>query len=261
MAWDPQQYLKFGDQRFRPGFELLNRISFAAGDGTVELIYDLGCGTGALTAALAARWPTAQVIGVDSSPEMQARARAELPEISWLEADIASWRPERPPDLIYSNATLHWVDDHPELFPRLLRQLKPGGVLAVQMPDNFGAPSHQLMNQTGRDGPWAAKLGAALWREPVFSAERYYAWLAPGAAEIDIWETTYSQVLHGPDPVLEWVRGSGLRPILNALAPDERPNFEAEYARRLRAAYPARPDGETLFPFRRIFLVARAASP
>ena len=261
MAWDPAQYLKFGDNRFRPGLELLNRVSFAAGDDAVELIYDLGCGTGALTAALAARWPAAQVIGADSSPDMLARAKADLPEFSWLEADIASWRPERPPDLIYSNATLHWVDDHPALFPRLLRQLKPGGVLAVQMPDNFCAPSHQLMNETAEDGPWAARLDAALWREPVFSAERYYALLAPAAAEIDIWETTYTQVLHGLDPVLEWVRGSGLRPFLSALAPDEWSEFEAAYARRLRAAYPARPGGKTLFPFRRIFLVARAAGP
>ena len=258
MAWNPGQYLKFGDKRLRPGLELLDRITFPDKIGGPALIYDLGAGTGALTAALAARWPAARVIGIDSSPEMLARAKTDFPAIDWRQADIRCWAPDPLPDLIYSNATLHWIDDHAVLYPRLFGYLEPGGILAVQLPGNFDQPSHQLMNETAADGPWADDLAQTRWRQPVLPTARYYELLAPRAAEIDLWETTYTQVLEGPDPVLEWVRGSGFTPFLEAVQPDRRAAFEAEYARRLRAAYPPRADGKTLFPFRRIFLVARA---
>ena len=192
---------------------------------------------------------------------MLARARTDLPAIDFDQADIRSWAPDARPDLIYSNATLHWIDDHAALVPRLFGYLRPGGILAVQVPGNFDAPSHQLMNETAADGPWADALAATRWRQPVLPTADYYELLAAKAAAVDIWETTYTQVLSGPDPILEWVRGTGLKPFIEALPSDRRQAFEMAYADRLRAAYPPRPDGKTLYPFRRIFLVARVVGP
>ncbi len=259
MAWDPEQYLRFDDKRLRPGLELLQRIRLDAPD----LIYDLGCGAGALTAALAGRWPDARVVGIDSSAEMLARAAADYPAtkwpaIEWVEQVVESWTPTAAPALIYSNAALHWLADHETLFPRLLAALAPGGALAVQMPGNFEAPSHRLMEAVAAEGPWAARLGPLSQHIAVLAQERYYDLLAGQAATLDLWHTSYLQVMSGPDPVLEWVRGTALRPYLDALEEAERPAFVADYAARLRAAYPTRADGNTLFPFRRLFLVATA---
>jgi trans-aconitate 2-methyltransferase len=256
--WDPKQYLKFADHRLRPALELLSRVPLAA----PAVIYDLGCGSGQITRMLAERWPSATVYGVDNSPEMLAQAAAESETIQWIEADIQQWQPEAPPDLIFSNATLHWVAAHRDLFPRLLRSLNAGGVLAVQMPLSWGAPSHQLMRETlaggGSDGHvlGAAELREAMDRNGVEEAETYYDLLAAAATSLDIWSTEYVQVLEGADPVLEWVKGTGLRPILNALDAQERDSFLALYAQRLREAYPMRSDGRTLYPFRRLFIVA-----
>lgn len=256
--WDPDQYLKFSDHRLRPALELLDRVPLAS----PGVIYDLGCGAGNVTRLLAQRWPSAAVHGLDNSREMLAKAAAEPGRIRWVEADIRHWQPEEPPDLLYSNATLHWVKGHRELFPRLTGFLRQGGALAVQMPLSWAAPSHRLMRETLADcGPGGEALGSPELRQTVArdwveKAEVYYDLLAGCTRSLDLWETEYLQILEGDDPVLEWVKGTGLRPILNGLDDREREIFLAEYARRLRAAYPARADGRTLYPFRRLFLVA-----
>lgn len=250
--WDPGQYLKFADERTRPARELLARVPLES-PGT---IYDLGCGPGNSTALLAARWPTAQLVGVDSSTEMLAKARAQRPDIEWCQVDLAAWVPPAPAEVLYSNAALHWLPDHGALFPKLALALAPGGALAVQMPRNFGEPSHVAMAEAAAAGPWRAKAEAAIGRRPLHPVAAYYDWLAPHVRAVDLWETTYLHVLAGDDPVVEWTKGTALRPVLAALDDNERAGFLADYAARLRRAYPKRADGKTLFPFRRLFVVA-----
>jgi trans-aconitate 2-methyltransferase len=251
--WEPDVYLKFSDHRLRPALELLGRVPLAS----PSVIYDLGCGTGNVTRLLAERWPAATVYGLDNSREMLAKAAEEPSPIQWIEADVSQWRPEEPVDLIYSNATLHWVEGHSALFPRLIGFLRPGGCLAVQMPLSWDLPSHRLMRETLADeGLGSEDLRRAVARDWVEEAAVYYDLLASLTRGLDIWETVYLQVLEGEDPVLEWVKGTGLRPILNGLEGGERELFLTEYKRRLREAYPVRGDGRTLYPFRRLFLVA-----
>lgn len=256
--WDPTQYLQFADHRLRPALELMGRVPLAA----PRVIYDLGCGHGEPTRLLADRWPEATVYGVDSSKEMLERAGATPSRIQWIEADVRSWEPAEPPDLIFSNAALQWVDGHATLFPRLAGSLAPGGCLAVQVPLSWPMPSHRMMRQTLVDGgPGGTPLGTddlrrRVDRKWVDDPEQYYDLLVDKAASIDIWSTEYLQILDGPDPVLEWVKGTGLRPILNGLSESDRAVYLEEYARRLREAYPARPNGWTLYPFRRLFIVA-----
>jgi len=256
--WDPTIYATFADHRLRPALELLARVPLDA----PAVVYDLGCGTGEVTRIIAERWPDADVSGIDNSAEMLAKAGTVPGRVRWIEADIRDWQPEAGPDLIYSNATLHWLDGHHELFPRLLGWLNPGGCLAVQMPQSWPAPSHRLMRETLADGgPHGESIGPetvrqAVARNWVHDAGTYYDLLAARVRDLDIWETEYLQVLEGEDSVLAWVTGTGLRPILNGLGDDDRAVFLAEYARRLRAAYPMRPDGRTLYPFRRLFIVA-----
>ncbi len=254
MAWDPAQYLKFAGPRLRPALDLLQRIDLEA-PGTV---YDLGAGAGNVTRLIAARWPDARIVGVDSSSEMLAKAAAELPQIDWQQADLGTWRPARPADLIYSNAALHWLDDHKTLFTGLFRGLAPKGVLAVQIPRNFGARSHTLITETALDGPWRARLEPLLRPSPTEMPEFYYDLLSPLAGSLDMWETEYLQVLEGENPVKEWTKGTWLSPLLAALEEPERSRFEATYAERVLAAYPRRGDGKTLFPFRRLFMIAGA---
>lgn len=256
MAWDPAQYLKFAGPRLRPAIDLLQRIDVA----TPAVVYDLGAGAGNVTRLIAARWPDARVVGVDGSAEMLAKAAAENPGIEWQQADLAAWRPERPAAVIYSNAALHWLDDHDRLLPGLFASLAPGGVLAVQMPRNFGARSHTLITETARVGPWRARLEPLLRPSPVAEPEFYYDLLAPLAASLDLWETEYLQVLDGVNPVKEWTKGTWLLPLLAALDEPERSRFEAAYAERVAGAYPPRSDGKTLFPFRRLFIIATAAA-
>jgi trans-aconitate 2-methyltransferase len=257
--WNPDLYLKFSGQRLRPALELLDRVPVES----PELIYDLGCGSGNVTRILARRWPSAALYGIDNSREMLKKAAAEASHIQWREADIRCWEPDEPCDLIYSNASLHWVEEHHRLFPRLVGFLRAGGFLAVQMPLSWGAPSHRIMRETLEDGaPGGKQIGTDRLRQAVAlkwveDAETYYDLLVGCTRSIDIWETEYLQVLEGDNPVLEWVRGTGLRPILNALDGVEREIFLVEYARRLRSAYPAKPDGRTLYPFRRLFIVAQ----
>ncbi|HXS41936.1 MAG TPA: methyltransferase domain-containing protein [Stellaceae bacterium] len=264
MAWNPAQYLKFSGERQRPGFDLLAQI----GDLPPGPVYDLGCGTGIHAQAMAARWPDRDVIGIDNSPQMLDEARQTQSRIRWIEAEISAWRAPERAALIYSNATLHWLSRHEALFPRLLAQLAPAGVLAVQMPRNFDDPSQRLLRETARAGAWAAKLAplfdpdcptpSLLRPDPVGRPEFYYDLLAPrAAAGIDLWETEYIHQLAGENAVLEWMRGTTLRPVLDALDRDLRESFLAAYGAALAAAFPRRADGKTLLHFRRLFLVAR----
>ncbi|MGE0121138.1 MAG: trans-aconitate 2-methyltransferase [Dongiaceae bacterium] len=253
-TWDPRQYLKFADHRLRPALDLLAQIQL----DDPRLVFDLGCGPGNITHLLAERWPGAQVVGIDSSADMLAKARREAPSVTFVEGDINGWTAPRPPQLLFSNAALQWLDGHAELLPRLLRQLAPRGLLAVQMPYNKGAPSHLLMDEAAGDGPWRARLakvrGAMRSIEP---ADAYYRILSPIARRVDIWETQYLHVLEGDNPVVEWTKGTGLRPYLDALDESARGGFLAAYAARVAAAYPKQADGRTLLPFRRIFFVAQ----
>lgn len=253
MSWDPAQYLKFAGERMRPAVDLLARVE-AEGPA---MVVDLGCGAGNLAPLILERWPKAKLVGVDSSPEMLARARAEHPRAEFVQADIGAWRPRAPVDVLYSNAALHWLDDHARLFPALLESVKPGGWLAVQMPRNFAAPSHASIVETIEQGPWRAKLGPHLRREPVAAPEAYWRLLAPRADALQVWETEYLQVLSGDNPVAEYTKGTWLKQFLDRLQGEERRAFEADYRRRVLERYPPQADGRTLFPFRRLFIVAR----
>lgn len=252
MQWDPQQYLSFSDHRLRPAIDLLGRIPLSS----PGRIYDLGCGAGNVSTVLRQRWPEADIVGLDSSPEMLAKAREAEPSVTFELVDLADWRPSGEPELIFSNATLHWLEDHEALFPRLFAGLPSGGVLAVQMPRNFSAPSHTCIEATINDGPWRDRL-LPLWRSaPVAEPAVYHRLLSAEATSLDIFEVEYLQRLTGVDPVKEWTKGTWLKPFLEALPPGESETFEEAYAARLRAAYPMEADGGTLFPFRRLFIVA-----
>lgn len=252
MTWDPQQYSRFAGQRLRPALDLVARIPVDQPRNVV----DLGCGTGNITRILRSRWPDAVFTGVDGSPQMLAEARKAASDIVWEQTEIAGWNSQAKFDLIFSNAALHWLDDHPALFARLCGNTAAGGALAVQMPRNFGAPSHTLMHELASSPPWRDTLAALLRPQPVLAPEDYYRLLAPHARSLDIWETQYLQILEGENPVAEWTKGTWLAPLLAALAPGARADFEAEYRRRVAQAYPRQPDGKTLFPFRRLFIVA-----
>lgn len=252
MAWDPKTYLDFEDERTRPAAELLARVN---PKNPVHVI-DLGCGPGNSTALLARRWPKAKLEGLDSSEPMLDQARRSGITAQWHSGDIPSWTPKHRYDVIFTNATIQWIEDQETLLPRLMSHLEPGGVLAFQVPTNFNEPSHRLMRDVAAEGPWSTKLKDV--RNLVLgTAQGYYDMLEPHAASLDIWESEYLQVFTGEDPVYRWVSGSGLRPFVNALAGAEREDFIADYKRRLAAAYPMRASGKTLFPFKRLFVVAR----
>ena len=252
MTWDPAQYLAFAGHRLRPAMDLLARIPVEA----PATVTDLGCGAGNATKMLAERWPGARVTGVDSSAEMLARAREESPDIHWVEADVGAWKPDAPVDVLFTNATLHWLGDHATLFPRLAGHVAPGGAFAVQMPANFREPSHTLVHDAARAGPWRETLEPMLQDSPTGTPDFYYDLLAPHAKSLDIWQIEYLQALTGDNPVVEFTKGTWLRPFLDALDEPQRSEFEADYRNRIRAAYPERAGGITLFPFRRLFIVA-----
>jgi trans-aconitate 2-methyltransferase len=251
-TWEPQTYLRYADIRFRAGLDLIARIPKL----DYSTICDVGCGTGHLTRILADTFPGSKVTGIDSSPEMLAEARREFPTLSWRQADIRSWHPPASPDLIYANAALQWLPDHENLLPSLLSELRPGGVLAVQVPRHFESPSHLGLKELIQQSEWRARLEPLLLA-PIAAPEMYWRWLSPHARNLDVWETIYLQVLDGKDPVVNFMRGTALRPFLSALSEREAAKFIEEFAQRMAAAYPAQADGQTLFPFRRLFVVAQ----
>ena len=253
MSWDPAQYLKFAGERLRPALDLLARVPAAA----PRTVVDLGCGAGNLMPMLRERWPQARLTGVDGSPQMLARARTDHPGVEFVEADVGAWRPQQPVDVLYSNAALHWLERHDSLFPALLDRVAPQGWLAVQMPRNFGAPSHTAVRDTIEAGPWRARLEPHLRANPVAEPAFYWRLLSDKAAALEIWEIEYLQVLRGENPVAEFTKGTWLKPFLDRLEEPERSAFEADYRARVLAAYPPEADGRTLFPFRRLFILAQ----
>ncbi|MDL4772358.1 trans-aconitate 2-methyltransferase [Actinomadura xylanilytica] len=257
-AWDPAQYGVFGDERGRPFADLLARVDLVR----PALVVDLGCGSGELTASLAERWPDAVVTGLDASPDMieAARGHALRGRLEFRTGDVADWRADRPADLIVSNAVLQWVPGHTALLPRWTRALAPGGRLAFQVPGNFGAPSHTLLRELCRSPRWRDALAGTVRDEPVLDPSGYVDLLAREGCQVDAWETTYIQILPGEDPVLEWVKGTALRPVLSALGPADTAEFLDAYRDSLRDAYPRTPYG-TVFPFRRVFVVAGRPGP
>jgi trans-aconitate 2-methyltransferase len=280
--WDPAQYVRFAGERSRPFHELMARV----GAGDPKRVADLGCGPGELTAVLAARWPDAQVTGLDSSAEMISAARAfqasaavpgggsgsrvtgsaartpaagagPVARIQFVLGDLRDWQPAEPPDVIVSNAVLQWLPDHLEVLARWPELLAPGGWLAVQVPGNFDQPSHQILRDLAASPRWRPLLRDVPLNRQSAEPVQYLDLLARAGCEVDAWETTYQHVLPGDDPVVEWYKGSGLRPVLAALDPDQAAEFLAGYGAAARAAYPRRPYG-TVLAFRRVFVVARA---
>lgn len=256
--WNPALYTRFEDERTRPAAELLARVPLER----PALAIDLGCGPGNSTALIAARYPDAEIVGLDTSPAMLDSAAARLPHLRFAQADAATWVPERAPDLIYANAVLQWLPDHATLLPRLFGLLKPGGVLAVQMPDNLGQPTHRLMREVATSGPWSGAIGdpavaGRLGR--MLEPAGYYDLLATRAAETDVWRTAYHHPMADAAAIVEWVSATGLKPFIDPLAPDERTGFLAAYTAAIDAAYPPRADGKRLLAFPRVFIVAQKA--
>ena len=249
-SWDPQLYLSYGDERGRPFLDLLARVP--APDPAA--VVDLGCGPGTLTRLLAQRWPRADVLGLDSSPEMIAAAEPAS-GVRFEVADLRQWRPGRPVDVLVSNATLQWVPGHLELLPALVEAVVPGGWLAFSVPGNFDQPSHTIRAELAASPPYAAHV-SGLPTPSSHDPATYLARLLDLGCEVDAWETTYLHLLHGEDAVFRWVSGTGARPTLQALPAELRQEFEDSFKKRLRAAYPQTEHG-TVLPFRRVFVVAR----
>jgi trans-aconitate 2-methyltransferase len=249
--WDPRQYLRFADERLRPAIDLAVRIDHEC----PKRVVDLGCGTGNALPVLAARFPNAEVVGVDSSPAMLEKARTA--GFSAQLADIAAWSPPEPVDVIFSNAALQWLPGHSALFPRLLTCLAAGGILAVQMPAMHNEPVRALQPVVAASGPWSQQLSGVASAPPVLEPAAYYDLLSERVSAIEIWVTQYWHVLRGKDAVAQWAMGTSLRPYLDALQPSDRPEFIAAYSKALRPHYPPRADGTVLLPFRRLFILAR----
>ncbi|THF68814.1 methyltransferase domain-containing protein [Deinococcus sp. Arct2-2] len=256
--WNPQQYLQFQQERDRPFFDLLAQVQ-----GQPKTVADLGCGTGHLTAALAERWPGADVVGLDSSPEMLSKAAAYATKnLTFQQADLREWQPAAPLDMLFSNAALQWVGDHAQLIPRLAGLVAAGGTFAFQVPGNFDAPSHTLLAEVLARPRWHTLQAEARDKASLgaFGPAEYVALLAPLGFSVNAWETTYLHLLprpaNGGNAVLEWVKGTALRPVLAQLNDSDAAEFLAEYRAELARAYPAQAYG-TPFPFRRVFVVAQ----
>ncbi|MBO54660.1 MAG: trans-aconitate 2-methyltransferase [Dehalococcoidia bacterium] len=250
--WNPTQYLRFGNERLRPAIELIDRINIES----PKTIYDLGCGTGSITAILKEKWPRATVAGVDASPNMLEQASQDYPTLTWQYADLNSWEPEIEPDLIYSNAAFQWTPHHQVLLPRLLETIKDGGIFAIQLPKNWREPSHASICEIARETQWKDRLEPHIMENPVAEPLDYYDLLSPFCKSIDMWETTYMQVLTGDYPVLEWTKGTVLPPLLSQLSSSEQKDFIDKYKSTLASSYPKRNDGNTIFPFTRMFIIA-----
>jgi trans-aconitate 2-methyltransferase len=249
--WDAGQYLRFAGERTRPAVDLVARIGLEA----PRRVVDLGCGPGNSTAILRARWPEAEVTGIDTSSDMLAQARRDHAGIAFEQGNIAEWQPPLPYDLVFSNAAVQWVGDHERLIPRLLAAVAPGGNLAVQMPRNHDFATHALMRQVAAEGPWAPRLADARDPSPVKTPEFYYDLLATRASVV-IWETNYIQMMDSIAAIIDWLRGTGLGPFLARLTADERPRFLDRYAELLAGAYPQRSDGKIMLPYPRLFFIA-----
>jgi trans-aconitate 2-methyltransferase len=252
-VWDPAQYLRFADERLRPALDLLAQVPLDA----PARVVDLGCGAGNVTAILRRRFPEADIVGVDSSAAMLEKARAATPDCRFEQADFIRWQPREATDLIYSNAALHWVDEHALLFPRLLSFLAPGGVLAIQMPAMHDTPLRLLPYEIAATGPWGEHLRGIGSAPGILSPMEYWDMLRPHVASLDMWQTTYMHALGGENAVMEWASGSSLRPFLDKLPDDQKAAFRQAYSDASRPHYPRRPDGTTLLPFHRLFMVAR----
>jgi trans-aconitate 2-methyltransferase len=255
--WDPELYLRFEDQRTRPCRELVARVSLPAGE--VRQALDLGCGPGNSTAALMACYPAAHVTGVDNSPEMLAKARADFPEWAFEQGDLATWQPAAEirgkVDVILANASLQWVPNHAALFPRLMGWLRQGGELAVQIPQSEELPVLKLIVEVARSAAFAKAFEGFVPPYLVHAPEAYYDVLAPHCRQVDLTEVIYYHLMDGPEGVVEWIKGTGLRPWFDR-AGARSGEFLAEYARRIVAAYPRRADGKVLMAFRRLNILA-----
>lgn len=251
--WNAEQYLRFSDARTLPAIDLLSRIALAA----PRRVVDLGCGPGNSTAPLQARWPAAQVIGIDSSEELLAVARRDHPGIGFARGDIADWVAHEPVDVVFANASLQWVGDHARLMPRLFDQVAPGGVFAVQMPRNHDFATHRLMRQVAAEDAWRDRLAGARDPSPVKAPAFYYDLLAPRAADFTIWETNYIQIMDGVPAIIAWLHGTGLRPFLARLTDAERPVFLDRYAALLAEEYKPQADGKILLPYPRLFFIVQ----
>ncbi|MET0863671.1 MAG: trans-aconitate 2-methyltransferase [Nakamurella sp.] len=248
-SWDPELYLDFDDYRSRPFRDLLARV----GASEPRQVVDLGCGPGHLTGLLGTRWPAAKISALDSSAEMVAAARDR--GIAAEQADVVDWSPSDDTDVVISNAVLQWVPEHLELLPGWLAAMPSDGWFALQVPGNFGAASHELIRELLEEPAWQGRVTVRTG-DAVPAPTRYAELITETGADADVWETTYLHRLTGADPVLNWISATALRPVRDALGPDDYAAFRAELAPRLRAAYPQQPDGTTWFPFRRIFAVA-----
>jgi trans-aconitate 2-methyltransferase len=252
-TWDPDQYLRFERERKLPCQDLIARI----GTALPQTIIDLGCGTGTSTALLRDRWPAAEIAGLDSSPEMLSAARKAGLRVEWLEGDLRTWTATHPYDLVFSNAALHWIPDHAELLPRLIRQVATSGILAVQMPTNSESPAHQCIRAVAERARWKPRWPARGPSPRVGSPSEYYDLLAPSCSRVEVWQTEYFHVVPDAAAIVEWVKGTTLRPYLDALSvPEDREAFLSEIEAGVREAYPPQTDGRVLFPFRRLFFVA-----
>jgi len=252
MKWDPDLYSKYEVLRTRPIKDLLKRVT----KKDVYSILDLGCGTGNALPILQERWPEASITGVDKSVDMLAKAKAKSANVTLLADDIRTYQPERPVDLILCNAALHWLNDHDKVLPRLMNMLNPGGVLAIQIPNNWDEPSHTHLFHIAKTGPWANKLAPYLRERPVLEASEYHKILAPLTADLSVHESLYVHALKGPNPTLDWMKGTTLRPLIKALSDGEWLAFEREYGDALKKSYSSDGTGLTLFRFRRLMIVA-----
>jgi len=251
--WNPTLYSKFEAERMRAAADLLARVPLER----APLAYDLGCGPGNSAELLLRRFPEARIVGLDTSDAMLAHARVRAPQAKFVKQDIADWAPEEPANLIFANAALQFLPDHDRLFPRLMSYLAPGGALAAQMPNIARESSHALMRMVAAEGPWSSRLVPIAKTRPLIADyESYYDWLRPAASRVDIWMTTYVHPLDGSQSIADWFAGSTLQPFLERLADEERCEFLARHRSGLKDAYPAQPDGRTLFAYPRLFIVA-----
>lgn len=253
MVWSAQQYLKFENERTRPASDLLAQVPL----DRLTAAYDLGCGPGNSTELLADRYGVNVVTGIDSDADMLEKARLRMPNTAFQQADLTTWRPRQPADLLYANAVFQWLPNHLDILVGLMDHLRPGGVLAVQMPDNMGESAHLLMEETAAAGPWASSFdGKPLRRQPLPAPATYFDRLCALSSRVDVWHSIYNHPMQNAEAIVEWVKGTGLRPYLETAGPDNRTAFLADYLARIDAAYPPMADGRRLLRFPRLFVVA-----